>query len=139
MAPTLGFSGYQPLMRAYIGQGMRQDQMRLDKVRVDALLASLRKHGVSEELIDTVINEIDQDNAANMRVTTKGQVTIPRNIRETMGITPKSEVEFVEENGKFFIVKSGNRKATGNLRKLEGIATVKMSTDEILELTRELT
>jgi len=113
--------------------------MRLDKVRVDALLASLRKHGVSEELIDTVINEIDQDNAANMRVTTKGQVTIPRNIRETMGITPKSEVEFVEENGKFFIVKSGNRKATGNLRKLEGIATVKMSTDEILELTRELT
>jgi len=64
MAPTLGFSGYQPLMRAYIGQGMRQDQQRLDQVRVDALLASLRKHGVSEELIDSAINEIDQDDAA---------------------------------------------------------------------------
>jgi AbrB family looped-hinge helix DNA binding protein len=74
-----------------------------------------------------------------MRVTTKGQVTIPRNVRETLGITPETEVEFVEENGKFFIVKSGNRKATGNLQKLRGIATVKMSTDEILELTRERT
>ena len=74
-----------------------------------------------------------------MRVTTKGQVTIPRNIREILGITPETEVEFVEENVKFFIVKSGNRKATANLQKLRGIATVKMSTDEILELTRERT
>ena len=64
MAPTLGFSGYQPLIRAYIGQGMREDQKRLDQVRVDALLVSLRKHGVSEALIDAAINEINQNNAA---------------------------------------------------------------------------
>ena len=43
---------------------MREDQKRLDQVRVDALLVSLRKHGVSEALIDAAINEIDQNNAA---------------------------------------------------------------------------
>jgi hypothetical protein len=30
IAPQLGFSGYQPLMRAYIGQGLRADLERLD-------------------------------------------------------------------------------------------------------------
>ncbi|MCF8080817.1 MAG: AbrB/MazE/SpoVT family DNA-binding domain-containing protein [Desulfobacterales bacterium] len=35
-----------------------------------------------------------------MRVTTKGQVTIPQHIREKFGITPDSEVDFVEEKGR---------------------------------------
>ena len=30
IAPQLGFSGYQPLMRAYIGQGLRRDLERLE-------------------------------------------------------------------------------------------------------------
>ena len=30
IAPQLGFSGYQPLIRAYIGQGLRQDLVRLE-------------------------------------------------------------------------------------------------------------
>ena len=34
-----------------------------------------------------------------MRVTTKGQVTIPRNIREVLGISPETEIDFVEEKG----------------------------------------
>ncbi len=34
-----------------------------------------------------------------MRITTKGQVTIPQHIREKLGIPPATEVEFVEENG----------------------------------------
>ncbi|MEZ5592085.1 MAG: AbrB/MazE/SpoVT family DNA-binding domain-containing protein [Gammaproteobacteria bacterium] len=72
-----------------------------------------------------------------MRVTTKGQVTIPKNVRETLGITPETEIEFVEENGKFYIVKTSDAKANKNLEKLRGIATVKMSTDEIMDLTRE--
>lgn len=64
LAPLLGFSGYQPLIRAYIGQGMRQDQKRLDKTRFSALVEQLRKHGVSETLINAAINDIDQDTAA---------------------------------------------------------------------------
>ncbi|ABW26083.1 AbrB/MazE/SpoVT family DNA-binding domain-containing protein [Acaryochloris marina] len=72
-----------------------------------------------------------------MRVTTKGQVTIPRNVREILGIMPETEVEFIEENGRFYIEKVNDRKATKKFKKLRGIATVKMSTDEILDLTRE--
>ena len=72
-----------------------------------------------------------------MRVTTKGQVTIPRNIREVLGISPETEISFVEENGRFYIVKTNEPEVTGKFRRLRGIATAKMSTDEIMSLTRE--
>jgi hypothetical protein len=32
VAPALGFSGYQPLLRAYVGQGLRRDLKRLSSV-----------------------------------------------------------------------------------------------------------
>ena len=72
-----------------------------------------------------------------MRVTTKGQVTIPQNIREKLGIFPETEVDFVEEKGRVYLVKKkrGNIK-TRKLKKLRGIATVKMTTDQIMALTR---
>ena len=72
-----------------------------------------------------------------MRVTTKGQVTIPRNVREILGIVPETEVEFQEDNGRFYIVKASKGKPTTKFTKLRGIATAKMSTDEIMNLTRE--
>ncbi len=75
--------------------------------------------------------------AETMRVTTKGQVTIPKNVRESLGITPETNIEFIEENGKFYIIKADSRKAAKKFEKLRGIATVKMSTDEIMNLTRE--
>lgn len=72
-----------------------------------------------------------------MRVTTKGQVTIPQNIRERLGIGPATEVDFVEEGNRVFIVKrKGEKAATRKFSKLRGIATVKMKTDEIMALTR---
>ncbi|BBO80237.1 AbrB family transcriptional regulator [Desulfosarcina ovata subsp. sediminis] len=73
-----------------------------------------------------------------MRVTTKGQITIPRKIREKLGIVPATEIDFVEENGRVYLVKKvgpANRKHT--FSKLRGVATVKMTTDEIMALTRE--
>ncbi len=73
-----------------------------------------------------------------MRVTTKGQVTIPQNIREKLGITPATEIDFIEDNGKFYIIKTGETTITGELKKFRGIATASMSTDEIMHLTREL-
>lgn len=72
-----------------------------------------------------------------MRVTSKGQVPIPRNIREILSIVPESEIEFEEENGRFYIVKKSTTKPTEKFSKLRGIATAKMSTDEIINLTRE--
>lgn len=72
-----------------------------------------------------------------MRVTTKGQVTIPRGVREALGISPETEIDFIEDKGRFYIIKTNEPHKTGKFNKLRGIATVKMSTDEILNLTRE--
>ena len=72
-----------------------------------------------------------------MRVTTKGQVTIPQQIREKLGITPATEVDFVEEEDRIYLVKrKGAKAAVRKFSKLRGAATVKMTTDEIMELTR---
>jgi hypothetical protein len=58
IAPLLGFSGYQPLMRAYIGQGLRVDLERLDNnPEVSNLVESLRKQGVQEEVIVSALAE----------------------------------------------------------------------------------
>jgi len=72
-----------------------------------------------------------------MRVTTKGQVTIPQSIREKLGITPAVEIDFIEENGRVYLVKvkESNIKPR-TFRRLRGIATVKMTTNEIMALTR---
>ena len=72
-----------------------------------------------------------------MHVTTKGQVTIPIKLREKYGIHPHSEIEFIEEDGKIFIKiikKSGKTK--NEFYKFRGIATVKMTTEQIMTLTR---
>ncbi len=72
-----------------------------------------------------------------MRVTSKGQVTIPQAVRERLGITPESEVDFVEDKGRFYLVKRKAGRGGGKLiRRLRGSATVKLRTDEILALTR---
>lgn len=73
-----------------------------------------------------------------MRVTTKGQVTIPQNIREKLGIFPAAEVDFVEEKGRVYLVKrKGKTVKNQRFKKLRGVATVKMTTDQIMDLTRE--
>ena len=72
-----------------------------------------------------------------MRVTTKGQVTIPRSVREALGISPETEIEFVEDKGRFYIEKTSTPKTKKVFKKLRGIATVEMTTDEIMKLTRE--
>ena len=72
-----------------------------------------------------------------MRVTTKGQVTIPQHIREKLNIGPYSEVDFVEKGGRVYLVKKIKIDHTrSRFRKFKGSATVKMTTDEILALTR---
>lgn len=72
-----------------------------------------------------------------MRVTIKGQVTIPINIREILGIFPETEIDFKEENGRCYLVKVDEPTITKKFHKFRGIATAKMSTDQIMGLTRE--
>lgn len=57
IAPLLGFSGYQPLIRAYVGRGLRQDLEKLDGSQVVKLADSLRRQGVSEDVILEAIAE----------------------------------------------------------------------------------
>ena len=58
VAPLLGFSGYQALIQAYIGQGLRADLERLESgIEISALLESLRKKGVKEEIISSAMAE----------------------------------------------------------------------------------
>ena len=57
IAPSLGFGGYQPLIRAYIGQGLRKDLDRLENSQVHLITESLRKHGIDDQVISAVIAE----------------------------------------------------------------------------------
>ena len=58
IAPLLGFSGYQPLIRAYIGQGLRSDLERLERnIALSTMIDSLRKQGVEEEVIASAMAE----------------------------------------------------------------------------------
>jgi hypothetical protein len=59
VAPELGFSGYQPLIRAYVGQGLRKDLARLERGSTKNLAASLRRRGVAEEVIREAIAEVE--------------------------------------------------------------------------------
>ncbi|MGB7713208.1 MAG: hypothetical protein WBL95_27350 [Microcoleus sp.] len=58
VAPLLGFSGYQPLIRAYIGQGLRVDLERFESDTVTALVASLKRRGISDAVINEALNEV---------------------------------------------------------------------------------
>jgi AbrB family looped-hinge helix DNA binding protein len=69
-----------------------------------------------------------------MRVTSKGQVTIPQRLRVKYRIDANAEVEFFEEDGK--IVLRAKRKSLSSIQKLLGKADVRLSTEEILRLTR---
>jgi hypothetical protein len=61
IAPLLGFSGYQPLIRAYIGQGLRADMARVESTQVVSdFVESLRKHGVEDEVIASAMAEAQE-------------------------------------------------------------------------------
>ena len=75
-----------------------------------------------------------------MRITSKGQVTIPIEIREKAGLLPNTEVEF-ELDGKVVRIRraraqKGEGRGAAAVRRLRARATVRMSTDEIMALTR---
>ena len=57
IAPILGHSGYQPLIRLYIGMGLREDLARLDGSDLDGLVATLRRRGVDETVLTEALAE----------------------------------------------------------------------------------
>jgi antitoxin PrlF len=75
-------------------------------------------------------------------VTTKGQVTIPKKVREHLDIGPGSSVEFeAAPDGRVFLVKKGaprktGRRAASRFGAIRGTATTRLSTQQIMALTR---
>lgn len=72
------------------------------------------------------------------RVTTKGQITIPLEIRERLAIQPGSIVEF-ELQGDAVVVRKrrdGGGRGSGLVSRMRGTATARLTTDEIMRLTR---
>ena len=75
-----------------------------------------------------------------MRITSKGQVTIPIEIREKLGLLPNTEVEFQIQGGTARLVRAPAKRGPGRsamvVARLRGRGDIRMSTDEILALTR---
>ena len=82
-----------------------------------------------------------------MRVTSKGQVTIPRDLRETFGIDANSEVIFGVEGGKITIVPKHDRGRIADrerldrflaaLDRLEGTGDQAMNAEDVMAVTRD--
>lgn len=73
-----------------------------------------------------------------MRVTSKGQVTIPQALREKAGLLPHSEVEFELDGDAVRIRKArkSSRRGDALVDRMRGTATTGLSTDEIMALIR---
>ena len=71
-----------------------------------------------------------------MRVTQKGQVTIPLDVRRALGIRPGSDVEFdLDEEGARLVV--DRDRAAREIARMRGTGDIQLTTDEILALTRQ--
>ncbi len=73
------------------------------------------------------------------RVTSKGQVTIPKRVRDHLNIKPGSAVDFeLAADGRIVLVKAGRKPAVRRdaFARIRGSAKGGMSTDEIMALTR---
>ena len=57
VSTALGFSGYQPLIRFYIGQSLRKDLARIEGDPVAIMADSLRRHGVAAAVIEEAVAE----------------------------------------------------------------------------------
>jgi len=73
-----------------------------------------------------------------MRITSKGQVTIPLAVRQAAGLLPDCEVEFTIKGKKVILEKVSRQHLRGEriVQRLRGRGSVEMSTDEIMALTR---
>ena len=73
-----------------------------------------------------------------MRITSKGQVTIPLAIRKKAGLWPNTEVVFTITRGVVVLrkVENGGGRGRGLVEHMRGKATTRLSTDEIMALTR---
>ncbi|HEX4212451.1 MAG TPA: AbrB/MazE/SpoVT family DNA-binding domain-containing protein [Candidatus Dormibacteraeota bacterium] len=72
-----------------------------------------------------------------MRITAKGQVTVPQEIRDRLGLQPGAQVEFDLDGDTVRLVKvDGGDRGRTLINRMRGTATSRLTTDEIIALTR---
>ncbi len=73
-----------------------------------------------------------------MKVSDTGQVTIPREIRERVGMEPGTEVEIIERNGEVVVttLEDAKTRMSAWIGKVRGTAMPGLSTDDIMTITR---
>jgi AbrB family looped-hinge helix DNA binding protein len=73
-----------------------------------------------------------------MKITSKGQVTIPQHVRERLGLLPHTEVDFEVQGEVALLRKATGRRSRGRalIEHMRGRGSGAMSTDEIMALTR---
>jgi len=75
-----------------------------------------------------------------MRITSKGQVTIPKEIRDGYGLLPGTEVEFLVEKGRVTVRKleGGEHRGRAIVERLENASggDIPLTTEEIMRMTR---
>jgi hypothetical protein len=57
LAEVKGFSGYQGLLKSYVSEGLRRDEAQLAQGQTARLIAALKKHGVSDDLLQAAARE----------------------------------------------------------------------------------
>jgi AbrB family looped-hinge helix DNA binding protein len=73
-----------------------------------------------------------------MRITSKGQVTIPIAMRRKIGLLPDTEVEFSMSKDAVILRKAkGSSRGLRLLRAMRGKASTRLTTDQIMMLTRK--
>ncbi len=73
-----------------------------------------------------------------MKITSKGQVTIPLEFRMRYGLLPETDVEFIPGKQSLRLMKSprNNLRGTRIVERMRGRGDGRLSTDEIMRLTR---
>ena len=61
VAPMRGFTAYQTLLKSYISEGLRRDEVKLDQNTTRKLTEALKRRGVTEKVLREAMAEISSD------------------------------------------------------------------------------
>ncbi len=59
IAPKRGFAGYQTLLKAYLSEGLRRDEAQFMFDPTSRLMAALKKHGVSQDVLNKAAQDLE--------------------------------------------------------------------------------
>lgn len=79
LAPLLGFSGYQPLLKAYVGEGLRRDLERLERdSAIEPFVRSLRSQGVADAVIEEALVAVREVRGPESKTGRRSSIAVPR-------------------------------------------------------------